>query len=253
MLVIYKSIFQGRLPIDNKAIDDALEVGMTKCLLQLQKTNPSLLLTTSELRKVERDARYVPAVAMALSSILTKSITKPDPTVLDRIVKWETAAGVAASGILSNAMNMTDNSSQHSISSNQSQPAADRISKAFSTQNVVILGRLIEDRLRFVITHEETTKDKSKRKQLTTRLVLKETKGENGKSDSSPSNDDDDVSSFEGPHIDWDLLQQHYETSNKTSKRSNMTTSLLGNGADSTAFAKKIVDFECQGDFEDWL
>jgi hypothetical protein len=248
MLYIYQ-FFQGRLPIDNKAIDDALEVGLTKCLLQLQKTNPSLLLTTSELRKVERDARYVPAVAMALSSILTKSVTKPDPTVLDRIMNWETATGAAGPGILNSAVKMSDNSSQHSLSSNQNQQAADRNIKAFNTQNVVILGRLIEDRLRFVITQEETVRDKSKRKQITKRLDPKETERENVMSCSSPSGDYDDVPSIEGPHVDWDLLQQHYETNNKTSKRSNKTAILLGNAA----CVEKIGDSESQRDFEDWL
>ena len=59
LLTSYISM-QGRLPIGNKAIDDALEIGITQCLQELQKTNPDLLLTAAELRKAECDARYVP-------------------------------------------------------------------------------------------------------------------------------------------------------------------------------------------------
>jgi hypothetical protein len=79
---------KGRLPINNRGIDDALEVGITRCLQQLQKTNPMLLLTASELRKAERDAKYVPAVAIALSSIVTKAVTIEDRGIIELIQGW---------------------------------------------------------------------------------------------------------------------------------------------------------------------
>jgi hypothetical protein len=80
---------QGRLPIDNKAIDEALERAMTLCLRQLQVTNASLLLTASELRVAERDARYVPAVATALASILSKSDSTIKAGTVERVQTWE--------------------------------------------------------------------------------------------------------------------------------------------------------------------
>jgi hypothetical protein len=80
---------QGRLPIDNKAIDEALERAMTLCLRQLQVTSASLLLTASELRVAERDARYVPAVALALASILSKSDIKTQAGIVERVQNWE--------------------------------------------------------------------------------------------------------------------------------------------------------------------
>ena len=66
-------LLKGRLPTDNSAIDKAFEVAILECLRSLQKTSPELLLTAQQLKKVERDARYVPAVASSLATIIAKS------------------------------------------------------------------------------------------------------------------------------------------------------------------------------------
>ena len=66
-------LHQGRLPLNDKAINDALENGITSCLRNLQRTNPSLLLTAHQLKRVERDSKYVPAVAGAIASVLGRS------------------------------------------------------------------------------------------------------------------------------------------------------------------------------------
>jgi hypothetical protein len=80
---------QGRLPLDNEAIDQAVEVGLTDCLRQLQKSNPTLLLTTSQLRVVERDYRYVPAISEALARMV---VNCSDPAqhedLLGTISRW---------------------------------------------------------------------------------------------------------------------------------------------------------------------
>ena len=41
--------------------------------MSLQSTNPSLFLTTSQLRTVERDVRYIPGMASAVSRIICRS------------------------------------------------------------------------------------------------------------------------------------------------------------------------------------
>jgi hypothetical protein len=64
---------QGRLPLNDKGINDALENGITSCLRSLQRTNPNLLLTAHQLKRVERDSKYVPAVAGAIASVLCRS------------------------------------------------------------------------------------------------------------------------------------------------------------------------------------
>eukprot|EP00978_Attheya_sp_CCMP212_P012851 scaffold32099_cov50-Attheya_sp.AAC.10 len=70
------TLSKGRLPLNDKAIDDALEVGLVACLRSLQKSNPDLLLTAHQLKKAERETRYIPAVAAALSSIVCASKQK---------------------------------------------------------------------------------------------------------------------------------------------------------------------------------
>lgn len=62
---------------------------MSKCLQQLQESNPSLLLTGASLRKAERDAFYVPAIAEAIASVLLNP-TNPDIERLSRLAAWET-------------------------------------------------------------------------------------------------------------------------------------------------------------------
>ena len=66
-----KSYFiQGRLPMNDSAINVALQAGLNSCLRDLQKTNPSLLLTSSQLKRTEREVLYTPAIASALSSMI---------------------------------------------------------------------------------------------------------------------------------------------------------------------------------------
>lgn len=67
-------IIQGRLPLNDKGINDALENGLADCLRSLQQSNPGLLLTAQQLKKVERDMKYVPAVTGAIASVLGRSL-----------------------------------------------------------------------------------------------------------------------------------------------------------------------------------
>jgi len=60
--------------LNDKGISDALENGIADCLRSLRRSSPGLLLTAQQLKKVERDVRYVPAVAGAISSILCRSV-----------------------------------------------------------------------------------------------------------------------------------------------------------------------------------
>ena len=64
---------QGRLPLNNRFINEALDSCVTACLKSLQKSNPKLLLTTQQLKRTERDLQYVPAVAAAMASIICNS------------------------------------------------------------------------------------------------------------------------------------------------------------------------------------
>jgi len=59
--------------LNNKGIDDALQVGLSSCLQSLQRTNPGLLLTSHQLKETARNVRYIPAVAASLASIICNS------------------------------------------------------------------------------------------------------------------------------------------------------------------------------------
>lgn len=72
-ILLKRYLFQGRLPVDNEAIDKAFEAAVNQCLRSLQRLNPTLLLTSNELRSIERDTLYLPAIGSALASIVCKS------------------------------------------------------------------------------------------------------------------------------------------------------------------------------------
>jgi hypothetical protein len=84
---------QGRLPLNHRPIDQALHVGLRDCLRSLQTTNPELLLTPRQLRRVEREARYVPATATAVSCVLSKlSNPHTQERLFDIIRQWRQEA-----------------------------------------------------------------------------------------------------------------------------------------------------------------
>lgn len=64
---------QGRLPLNDTGICDALENGISDCLRCLQSSSPGLLLTSHQLKRVERDVKYAPSVANAIASVLCNS------------------------------------------------------------------------------------------------------------------------------------------------------------------------------------
>jgi hypothetical protein len=92
-----------------------LEVGLTQCLQQLQKTNPNLLLTTAELRKAECDARYVPAVSLAVATILSTSKIIADETIIARIHSWDTSNTIRSNMMPSNASIYTNTALSHNV------------------------------------------------------------------------------------------------------------------------------------------
>ncbi|KAL9180435.1 hypothetical protein ACHAXT_008405 [Thalassiosira profunda] len=67
------TLSKGRLPLNNRGISDALDNGLSDCLRSLQLSSPGLLLTAHQLKRVERDVKYAPAVASAIASVLCKS------------------------------------------------------------------------------------------------------------------------------------------------------------------------------------
>lgn len=68
---------------------------MCQCLRQLQAQSPHLLLTAKQLRFAERDSRFVPAVAMAMTSILCRSQGRRDK-IIGIIKGWEADTATSA-------------------------------------------------------------------------------------------------------------------------------------------------------------
>ena len=64
---------QGRLPLNHKPINSALERGLNDCLSSLQVTNPSILLSRVKLRSIVRDLRYIPKLASEVALCISKS------------------------------------------------------------------------------------------------------------------------------------------------------------------------------------
>eukprot|EP00579_Thalassiosira_antarctica_P016455 CAMPEP_0201929266 /NCGR_PEP_ID=MMETSP0903-20130614/22623_1 /ASSEMBLY_ACC=CAM_ASM_000552 /TAXON_ID=420261 /ORGANISM="Thalassiosira antarctica, Strain CCMP982" /LENGTH=1108 /DNA_ID=CAMNT_0048467989 /DNA_START=71 /DNA_END=3394 /DNA_ORIENTATION=- len=67
------TLSKGRLPLNDKGISDALENGISDCLRCLQRSSPGLLLTAQQLKRVDRDVKYVPAAGGAIASVLCRS------------------------------------------------------------------------------------------------------------------------------------------------------------------------------------
>jgi hypothetical protein len=159
---------QGRLPIGNKSIDDALEVGLTQCLKQLQTTNPNLLLTTAELRKAECDARYVPAVSLAVATILSNSKIVADNATIEQIHSW-------------------DESSE--MRSQMLPPNISTCSNRFAIRSVQTLSSSIERRLRLILTKSMTIASTTRIPVTSSNVDEKENKRNNHASASSPDSD----------------------------------------------------------------
>lgn len=127
------TLSKGRLPLNDESIDKALERGITACLRSLQITNPTLLLTTHQLKTTVRDIRYIPSVAAALACIACKSKNvKFQEVILEAAKGWELVDKELAENDVHVAL------------------------------RVASLGPALERRLRLVCTN--TTKDKKERK-----------------------------------------------------------------------------------------
>ena len=89
VLLPLSSLSKGCLPRDNEAIDTALSQSLGSILRSLQKDYPDLILTVHELRLVERDCRYVPALAQAVALVL-KNASQDVQEQLLAIGSWGT-------------------------------------------------------------------------------------------------------------------------------------------------------------------
>jgi hypothetical protein len=83
------TLCKGRIPQDNEAINQAMEVALKSCLRKLQVSNPSLFLTSHELRLVERNVCFVPLLSNAIASLLHKANSDQARDMSEMINDWE--------------------------------------------------------------------------------------------------------------------------------------------------------------------
>lgn len=172
------SLQKGRLPLNDPSIDDALEVGLLECLRSLQRTNPRLLLTTHELKRTERDARYVPAIAAALASIICNSRCNDfQKKSIDATLGWKMAGhevkdnpNDSVQGVDGNDKSRDCSSSPQSTQKRSSYEKKHCINKFILPRTtkemcrVNNIGPLLEERIRSVLSDCETLSKMKKEK-----------------------------------------------------------------------------------------
>jgi hypothetical protein len=146
------TLSKSRLPLNHAAIDKAVEAGLKECLRSLQKTNPCLLLTPSQIRTSIRDTRYIPLTAASLACIICKSKDIDfQHNALKLILKW-------SSGNL------------HAIDHDEDELDL----AAFS---IAKLGPLLERKLRFICSEADSNKTSTKRVKRQDRIMTRSRSG----------------------------------------------------------------------------
>lgn len=77
--------------MNDKGINDALLNGITECLRSLQRSSPGLLLTSQQLKKVERDVKYIPSASGAIASVICRSRLRLYDNAMDIASCWDDA------------------------------------------------------------------------------------------------------------------------------------------------------------------
>ena len=149
-------LVQGRLPLNDKGISDALENGISDCLRCLQKSSKGLLLTAQQLKKVERDAKYAPSAAGAIASILCRSRQKG---VYDRAVNISSSWNDDDDQKMGNKLNKKLRRKGRGHTALTSQVEDERA-------KVDALRLILERRLKFVVSDEYKDAKRAKEKEL---------------------------------------------------------------------------------------
>ena len=138
------TLCKGRIPRDNKAIDQALEIGLKTCIRQLQKSNPALFLSTKEMKKVERDVHHIPMSCHAIASILSQSNLQISRESKEIIHSWGT----------NDKDGDTGECSDHVVSKR------DGVVDVASRQQaeVDVLSKLLESKVQLIIAADEKKK-----------------------------------------------------------------------------------------------
>ena len=175
--------------MNHSAIDNALELGLVSCLRSIQRTNPSMLLTTSQLKRTERNVKYIPAVSFALSSLI---INCNDSCIQNRILRtiyqWDEGANE----------HHDENSSTEEIVINENTRGKSLKCK-IPSRNQDIITKSIEMRFRNVMGYRQEYRRKKKQTKTQQRKMNKKRKTNGGSQ--VKINTEKDLDDFLPPNI----------------------------------------------------
>jgi len=200
--------------MNDKGINDALENGLADCLRSLQQSNPELLFTAQQLKKVERDMKYIPAVTGAIASVLGRSLSTTC-SVIDNAMnitcRWddeEKAMRLKYGMELGTVPTIGHARAGTAIRANSDDERA----------KVEALRSVLERRLRFIVSDElkDATKNDEKEQQrkareefAASRKKIKMFPSDGMKGDCFDSDDSDDSSLVGSISMTQSLLHSH--------------------------------------------
>ena len=230
--------------MNDTAIDEALEVGLATCLRSLQKTNPSLLLTSNQLKRTERNVRYVPAAASALASLLSNiRNTELRNNLITKVQGWSKDA--STDGIVEKRQPRLshDNkcSSMHGVGNATANESHSGERSKVLLQEQKMLSQTIEERFRMVMNLREEERKRRERTKNVTRKKVKEMKQpetreeKEGREEHSHSDNPSDTSSADDLHSflpaddDDDIDDNDDDNDENVNVNVNVNVNIVGN------------------------
>ena len=235
------TLSKGRLPMNDRSLDTALQLGVEGCLKSLQQTNPNILLSPSQLRSIERDSRYVPAVASAIARMLCQSTNASFRSKAIGLVRSTRTAKPKAKKSNSQIISACDDESEQTPES-------------ILTYEEEDLSRIFEERLRLTIQQHRQPAPKS--------FVTKKRKIQGGEHSTEESYDDvieEDVSEAQSNISlgikSWSYNHDRFVNSNcdrsgpstpssASSKRSHENYRSIASSSSSSSMASTISSHE---------
>ena len=190
--------------MNEKAIDDALELCITSCLQNLQKSKPSLLLNGSQLKKTEREVKFIPSVAAALASlVLNCEDAHQRRDMMNVMSDWQTShvnhdnlTAVAPNGIKQKTLSLTEDSL--SIDLLESKTLQNKHREVISSNKIIHsqLAESISPKFHEVLNLVEERKEEQTKRSWTEYLLRKKKARCDSESDNSNCTSVEDLDNF---------------------------------------------------------
>ena len=140
------TLSKGRLPMNDEAIDKALQSGILSCFRSLQQTNPELFLSSTQLKQTELNSMYIPAFSQGISSMI---VTCSDQSLKARMLKL-TQTEFKRNEIVSKNISLSEADEDNSYESSISESSK----HVFEAK----LSDTIENRIRLAFAYKEEEK-----------------------------------------------------------------------------------------------